>query len=115
MQTKQLLSEMDALVTQGQIINAVDTFFADTAQTIDFDGTVTMTKAAMLEKMNGFLGGIETVNGITLHNALSNDTISMSEYTFDFDMKDGSKILWHEIIWREWKDGKVIKEQYFQN
>jgi len=28
-------------------------------------------------------------------------------------MKDGSKILWHEILKREWKDGKVVKESYF--
>ena len=115
MELTNLLSEMDALVVKGQIPTAVDKFFADDATTSDFSGVTTDTKAAMLEKMSGFLGGIQTVNGITLHQALAGKTVTMSEYTFDFDMKDGSHILWHEIIHRTWKDGKVIKEQYFTN
>ena len=35
-------------------------------------------------------------------------------FTFDFDMKDGSKVFWHEIIRRVWNaDGKVVQEEYF--
>ncbi len=108
-----LVAEMDGMVSKGQIPQAVDKFFADDAVTHDFDGTITTGKTAMAEKMAGFLGAIQTVNGITLHQSLVSGNVSMSEYTFDFDMKDGSKILWHEIIRREWKDGKVIDEQYF--
>jgi hypothetical protein len=63
--------------------------------------------------MEGFLGGIAKVNGITLHNVGIGDNVSFSEFTFDFDMKDNSKILWHEVIRRIWKDGKVIEESYF--
>ena len=115
MQIANVLSEIDTMVSQGQIVEAVDKFFHAEAQTVDFEGTVTSTKEEMLTKMNGFVGSIQNVNGITLHHSIANDTVSMSEYTFDFDMKDGSHILWHEIIHREWKDGKVIKEQYFKN
>lgn len=110
-----LVQKMDEMVQQGQIVEAVDAYFDDAAVTNDFDGTVTRNKAEMLEKMHSFLGGIEKVNGITLHHATANETVSMSEYTFDFDMKDGSKVLWHEIIRRVWEDGKVVNEQYFQN
>jgi len=115
MEVAQLLSRMDAMVSKGQIVDAVDEFFSPDAETLDFDGTKTHTKAEMLEKMSGFVGAIENVNGITLHHSVANDKVSMSEYTFDFDMKDGSSILWHEIIRREWENGKVINEQYFKN
>ncbi len=115
MQVAKHLSEMDIMVAKGQIVEAVDKFFSDKAETLDFDGTKTTTKAQMLDKMNGFLGGIRKVNGITLHHSIANGHISMSEYTFDFDMQDGSHILWHEIIRREWQDGKVVNEQYFKN
>ena len=54
----------------------------------------------MVEKMEGFVGSIAKVNGITHHSTTIGDNISASEFTFDFDMKDGSKILWHEIIKR---------------
>ena len=115
MQVADLVQEMDALVLQGRMVDAVNQFYADDTQTLDFDGTPTGTKGEMVDKMNGFVGAIQNVNGITLHQTASNDTVSMSEYTFDFDMKDGSKVLWHEIIRREWKDGKVVNEQYFKN
>ncbi len=115
MQVAQLLSKMDALLSKGEILEAVNQFFADNAYSKDFDGSITTTKAQMVEKMTGFTGGIKTVNSITLHHAVAGADVSMSEYTFDFDMKDGSHILWHEIIRREWKDDKVVNEQYFQN
>jgi len=71
-------------------------------------------KAAMVAKMEGFLGGIAKVNGITLHHTLVGDGVTASEFTFDFDMKDGSKIYWHEIIRRVWNtDGLVVQEEYF--
>lgn len=115
MNLQQLVSEMDAMVLQGQVVEAVDAYFGDAAVTRDFDGTVTADKAAMLEKMRGFAGAIAKVNGIKLHHSAVNGSVSMSEFTFDFDMKDGSKVLWHEIIRRVWQDGKVINEQYFKN
>ena len=110
-----LVSELDALVSQGQIIDGIHQFFAEDVQTEDFDGTITSSKDQTVSKLNGFLSGIQKVNGIRLHQSIAGEEISMSEYTFDFDMKDGSHILWHEIIRRRWKDGKVIHEQYFKN
>lgn len=115
MQVANLLSEIDALVSKGQMVDAVDRYFSPNARTLDFDGTATTSKAAMLEKMNGFVGAIQKVNGITLHHSVAGEDVSMSEYTFDFDLKDGTHIRWHEIIRREWRDGKVVNEQYFKN
>jgi hypothetical protein len=63
--------------------------------------------------MRGFTGAIKAVKGITLHNEALNGNVSFAEFTFDFDMQDGSKVLWHEIMRTVWKDGKIIEEQYF--
>lgn len=115
MELLNIVSKMDGMILQGQIPQAVEQFFATNAVTKDFDGTETKNKTEMLQKMDVFLGGIQQVNGITLHHAAVNDRVSMSEFTFDFDMKDGSQILWHEIIRREWQNGKVVNEQYFKN
>lgn len=114
MNIRNQVQKMDALIAQGEIVNAVDSFFCDRAKTSDYGNVTTEGKQQMIEKMQGFLGAIQTVNGITLHHALIDGNHSASEFTFDFDMKDGSKILWHEIIKREWNDdGKVISESYF--
>ena len=108
-----LNSEMDALVSKGDMVGAVSQFFADNAVTTDHDGTIINSKPKHIEKMEGFLGAIEKVNGITFHGDAIGETMTMSEFTFDFDMKDGSKVLWHEILRRKWDNGKIVEEQYF--
>lgn len=110
---KQTLA-MDSIVSKGAIVDAVKQFFADNANTSDYNNLTTSTKQQMVEKMEGFAGAIATVNEITHHGTLVDGNVSTSEFTFDFDMKDNSKIYWHEIIKRVWnEDGKVIHESYF--
>ncbi len=105
---------MDAIVSQGAIVDAVKGFFADNATTSNYGGGGTTGKAEMITKMEGFAGAIASVNDITHHHSIVDDNVSASEFTFDFNMKDGSKIYWHEIIRRIWNsEGKVIQEEYF--
>ncbi|MGI9550531.1 MAG: hypothetical protein ACR2MT_04985 [Aurantibacter sp.] len=114
MDIKTQVSKMDAIVTKGAIVGAVKEFFADNATTSDYGNGGTNGKAEMIAKMEGFAGAIAAVNGITHHHSIVDGNISASEFTFDFDMKDGSKIYWHEIIRRVWNDqGKVVQEEYF--
>lgn len=110
----EIFSAKNEMVKKGQIVEATEKYFAPNAKTIDFDGTVTSGKAEMLSKMQGFAGAIAKVNGITLHHSSINGNVSFAEFTFDFDMKDGSKVLWHEILRSVWEDGQIVQEQYFQ-
>ncbi|TJY36029.1 hypothetical protein [Pontimicrobium aquaticum] len=114
MNIKELVTEMDSVVAQGAIVDAVKQFFANDATTSDFGGVKTSNKNQMVEKMEGFAGAIAQVNGITHHHTIVDGNISASEFTFDFNMKDGSHIYWHEVIRRIWNyEGKVIQEEYF--
>ena len=110
----ELLDAKNAMILEGRIVDATNQYFSAEATTTDFDGTLTKGKAEMLTKMEGFAGAIAKVNGITLHHASVGDNVSFAEFTFDFDMKDGSHILWHEIIRSVWEDGEIVNEQYFK-
>ncbi|MBL4710358.1 MAG: hypothetical protein JKY48_18160 [Flavobacteriales bacterium] len=114
MNVKEQVSKIDAIVSQGAIVDAVKEFFAENVSTSDYSNGGTNGKAEMIAKMEGFAGSIAKVNGITHHHSIVDGFVSASEFTFDFSMKDGSKIYWHEIIRRIWNDeGKVIQEEYF--
>ncbi|NER15055.1 hypothetical protein GWK08_16490 [Leptobacterium flavescens] len=114
MNIKEQVQRIDKMVSQGDIVNAVKEYFAEDATTSDYRRVTTNGKSQMVEKMEGFLGAIDSVNGITHHNSIVDGGMSASEFTFDFNMKDGSKIFWHEIILRKWnEEGKVIQEEYF--
>lgn len=111
----EIFSAKNEMIKRGQIVEATQKYFAPDAKTYDFDGTVTENKHAMLAKMEAFAHSIKTVNKIALHNASISGHVTFAEFTFDFDMVDGSKILWHEILRTVWKDGLVIEEQYFKS
>lgn len=115
MEIKALVEEMDSIVAQGGIVDAVKQFFAEDATTSDYNDLKTTNKAQMVEKMQGFASAIAKVNGITKYKTLVDGHTSASEFIFDFDMKDDTIIYWHEIILREWnQDGKVVREEYFK-
>src|SRR4051812_36184121 len=101
------------MIRKGQLVEATEKLFAPHASSHDFDGTVTKTKEEMVSKMKGLLGGLAKVNAIQLHHASSSNNVSFAEFTFDLDMKDGSKIFWHEIIRSVWEHGLVVNEEYF--
>ena len=110
----QLVADKNALVVQGKIVEATEKFFAQEAQTQDFDGTITSGKAQMVEKMTGFAGAIAQVKAIELKQVAIHDDVSFVEFIFNFIMKDDSEIYWHEIIKSVWKNGQVVHEQYFK-
>ncbi len=114
MSIKDQVTKIDNLVSKGAIVDAVKTFFSESANTSDYNNLTTVNKNEMLNKMEGFTNSISKVNEIKLHSTIVDGFSSASEFTFDFDMKDGSKIFWHEIIKRHWdENGKVINEKYF--
>ena len=114
MDIKNLATDMDSIVAQGAIVEAVEKYFAEDAYTSDYNQVTTTGKEQMVEKMTGFAGAIAQVNGIQLQRTLVDGNVSASEFTFDFLMKDNSRVYWHEIIRRIWNDeGKVVHEEYF--
>ncbi len=110
----EIFTAKNEMLKKGQIVEATEKYFSNHGKTIDFDGTITQSKSEMLQKMQGFAGAIAKVNEISLHHTAVCGNVSFAEFTFHFDMKDGSTILWHEIIRTVWEDGQIVEEQYFK-
>ncbi|OQP44910.1 hypothetical protein A4H97_10885 [Niastella yeongjuensis] len=114
MNLQDLSNGKNKMITDGQIIDAAQKYFASNIKTIDFDGTVTEGKESTMKKLNDFVGSIQKVNEIALRRSASYQNVSFSEYIFSFEMKDGTKIDWHEIIRSLWENGQIVEEQYFK-
>lgn len=111
---QELSKAKNEMVTKGQIIDAAEKYFAPNIKTIDFDGTVKEGKQETMKGLNEFVNSIQKVSEIKLLRSASNDNVAFSEYIFSFEMKDGAKIHWHEIIRELWENGQIVEEQYFQ-
>ena len=109
-----MLHELDALVVKGQFIDAVETYFADEVRAHSNLTNVANGKAEKLSRLHDFMSKVEAVDSIVLHNSTAlNDATTISEYTYNFEMKDGKKLSWDEIVRRSWADGKVVEERYY--
>ncbi|CAN0567092.1 unnamed protein product [Laminaria digitata] len=105
---------LDKMVAEGNILEAVELFFHPKAITQEGNATDLIEgKAAKIEHLKTFFAGIGSVNAINLHSTTVGDNVSMSEFTFDLTQKDGTAILWNEVLRRNWEDGLVIHERYY--
>ena len=107
--------QLDLMISNGQMVEAIEAFFDDHVLVkSSFFSNNTQTKAETKEQLADFMANVEKINNIQLvDTAFSDDNRTMSEFVFDFTMKDGSHIVRDEIISRRWADDLVVSENYF--
>ena len=103
----------NALTEQGKIIESIDQFYADDCVFIEPDGSRRSSKKDQRAHLEGFFASLKSFESATLHNKAVGDDVSMSEWTFKMTGGDGTPIVWHEVLVREWRDGKVVSEKYY--
>lgn len=111
---QELVKALNDMVSNGQLVDAAEKFYAPTVKTIEYDGSVTEGKPAAMKKLNNFVDSIQKVKKVELLRSVAGGNVSFSEYILDFDMKDGSNVYLHEIIRALWENGKVVEERYFK-
>ena len=109
-----LFNEKNSMTVNGEFDKANRKFYAETTKTFDFTGKTTNGKEEHTHAMQDFISTIAKVNEVMLLNTAIGDDMTFAEFIFDFDMKDGSTIYWHEIIASKWKDGLIVEERYFK-
>jgi hypothetical protein len=107
-----LETRLNARIQEGKILEALDEYFADDASFQEGLSKPRVGKAANHEFLEGFFKTLKGFNGATLHAQAVNGNISFSEWTFDMVGPEGP-IIWNEVLRREWKNGKVISERYY--
>jgi len=110
----ELVAEKNEMVTKGQILEAIEKFFAADAKTVDFTGRTANSKEEVIAGQKQTVEAVKKVNEISVHRVGVGDDVTFAEFTFDLDMNDGSKILWREIISSTWKNGKIVREEYYK-
>lgn len=113
MQTlKDIDDQLNTMTAAGQILDALKQFYASdcTFQEGSLDSRV--GRDAQHAHLSAFFDTLKAFNGATLHSQGVGDNVTLTEWTFDMVGPDGA-IIWHEVLRREWSDGKVISERYY--
>ena len=110
----ELSNAMNEMVTNGQLVEAAEKYYAPNIRTVEFDGRVTEGKQEAMKKLNDFVSSIQKVNEIALVRSASGDNASFSEFRLNIEMKDGSVLDLYEIVRSLWENGQVTEERYFK-
>lgn len=108
----ELETELNALTSEGKILEALDKFYSDDCTFQEGNNPVRVGKAADRAFLEGFFASLKKFNSATLHAQAVGDNVTLSEWTFDMVGADGP-ILWNEVLRRQWKDGKVVSERFY--
>ncbi len=110
---KVLIEDFDRMVLAGDILGAVDRYFADEVITQEGNAAPVRGKATNRANLEAFLSSLRAFNGATLHSYGVGEDVTLSEYTFDLVAEDGTSLIWNEVIRRRWANGQVIDERYY--
>ena len=107
-------AELNALNREGKILEGLDLFYADDCTFQEGNEEPIRGKATQRERLSEMFASLKGFNGATLHSQAVGDGVSMTEWTFDMTGGEGESIIWNEVLVRHWKDGKVVRERFYQ-
>ncbi|MCS7035611.1 MAG: hypothetical protein RMJ33_11555 [Saprospiraceae bacterium] len=111
----QLVEALDAEILKGNIAGAFEQFAAEDCVTWSNPEHKTTSKAQKMEILGWFFQNIARVNRVERPAVQVDGDVTQSQFVFDFTNRQGENLVYHEVIRRVWKDGKVIEEQYLLN
>lgn len=108
--------EQDALLNSrleaGGFASALQDFFADDAELAEVDQPPTVGKPASIMREQVFLSALERIEAKLLSSAVQGD-VSFAEWKYDIAFKSGRTLSYHQTSRRRWRNGLVVREDYF--
>ena len=113
MNIKELDDQLNALNAAGKILDGLDQFYAEDCTFQEGNGDLIEGRATQHARLSTMFATLKAFNGATLRSQGVGDNVTLTEWTFDMVGPDGP-ILWNEVLRRQWKDGKVVSERFYQ-
>lgn len=111
--TTELDSKLNHLVLEGKLLEAFDTFYADSIVMQEGAASPREGKAANRAYEEAFVDSIAEFHSAKLLSSAVDGDKSYSEWTFDFTPKGGERMQMTQVASRTWKDGEVVFERFY--
>lgn len=111
--TKNLDKKLNDLILRGQVISALEEFYADDVQMQENSDPPRMGKPACRDAKKEFLDTVETFHATRLLGTAVEGELSFSEWEYDVTFKNVRRILLSQVAVRRWRDGKVVNERFY--
>jgi hypothetical protein len=114
MQTiKEKINHLNQLILEGKALEGFELYYDDDVVMQENDQLPVVGKAANRQREIEFFNGITEFRSAKALDVAIGDNTSFVKWYFDYTHKDWGVRTYNQVAIQHWKDGKIVKEQFF--
>ena len=113
MSTKDNVQAVIDGILAGKILETFDAYYADDVVMSENKKDERVGKAKNREYELQFLDNIQEFHGAKVGRVLVDGDNAAVEWTFDVTFKGGNRVVMEQVAPQTWKDGKIIREDFY--
>ena len=107
------IDDLNDLILQGKALEAFEKYYHDDVIMQENEGSPTLGKEANRQREIEFFSAITEFRSAKPLKVTLGEDISMVQWQYDYTHKDWGVRKYSQVSVQEWKDGKIIREQFF--
>ena len=107
------IDDLNDLVLQGKALEAFEKYYHDDVVMQENESAPTIGKSANLQREIEFFSAITEFRSAKPLKVTVGENVSMVQWHYDYTHKDWGVRNYSQVSVQEWKDGKIIREQFF--
>jgi hypothetical protein len=106
------IDDLNDLVLQGRALEAFEKYYHDEVIMQENESSPTIGKEANRQREKEFFSSITEFRTARPLKITVGEGVSMVQWHYDYTHKDWGVRNYSQVSVQEWKDGKIIKEQF---
>lgn len=107
------ISDLNDLVLQGKALDAFEKYYHEDVVMQENGTPPTIGKEANRKRELEFFGSITEFRSAKPLKVTVGESVTMVQWQYDYTHKDWGVKNYTQVSVQEWKDGKIIREQFF--
>ena len=107
------LNHLNQLILDGNMMDGFDLYYHDEVVMQENELAPTVGKTANRERELQFLNNIAEFRGAAVLSKAAGENITYVTWHFDYTHKEWGVRNYTQVNQQHWKDGKIIREQFF--
>jgi hypothetical protein len=107
------IQELNELVLQGKMLDAFEKFYHEDVQMQENESIPVIGKSANRKREIEFLNNIGEFRGASVQGVGAGNDVSFVIWAYDYTHKQWGVKKYTQVSVQHWKDGQIIKEQFF--
>ena len=110
---QQKLNELNQLVLAGKSMEAFEKFYHNDVLMQEHDSTPTIGKEANRKREIEFYSNVTEFRKAEVHGVTVGENISTVIWHYDYTHKEWGRRNYAQVSVQHWKDGLIVREQFF--